>query len=296
MVSTQRSTGEMAQLLKEYGANIAMKLDAGGSSQLWYRGRALLDSDRGVANALLVFVENRPRHAAELIALAGLAWDDCGLSQETPVAHGTLAPAFRAHVPIIFFTGSLSRVTRTASESVDAVLEKHEGPRGLTAVLNRLIEAKQTPVRRFPRYRVRLPFILLLLPRLTVRRTVLSLLLVIFGYAITFDIDNIPAVVVDLDKLTSAASPEPPLQPAAATSSAAIDAEGEHELFGRFQALAADRTAIVISHRFSTVRLADRIAVLHGGRIEEIGSHKELVARGGRYAHLFGLQAAGYLD
>ncbi len=77
---------------------------------------------------------------------------------------------------------------------------------------------------------------------------------------------------------------------------AAIDAEGEHELFGRFQALAADRTAIVISHRFSTVRMADRIAVLHGGRLEELGSHKELIAQGGRYAHLFGLQAQGYQD
>src|SRR5512143_1299847 len=77
---------------------------------------------------------------------------------------------------------------------------------------------------------------------------------------------------------------------------AAIDAEGEHELFQRFQALAAERTAIVISHRFSTVRMADRIAVLHGGRLEEIGSHAELIARGGRYAHLFRLQAQGYLD
>ncbi len=77
---------------------------------------------------------------------------------------------------------------------------------------------------------------------------------------------------------------------------AAIDAEGEHELFQRFQALAADRTAIVISHRFSTVRIADRIAVLHGGRIEELGSHRELLAKGGRYAHLFNLQAQGYLD
>jgi ATP-binding cassette subfamily B protein/ATP-binding cassette subfamily C protein len=77
---------------------------------------------------------------------------------------------------------------------------------------------------------------------------------------------------------------------------AAIDAVAEHELFQRFQALAADRSAIVISHRFSTVRIADRIAVLHGGRLEELGTHRELVARGGRYAHLFGLQAAGYLD
>ncbi|HEY6004354.1 MAG TPA: ABC transporter ATP-binding protein [Anaeromyxobacter sp.] len=77
---------------------------------------------------------------------------------------------------------------------------------------------------------------------------------------------------------------------------AAIDAEGEHEMFQRFQALAADRTAIVISHRFSTVRIADRIAVLHGGRLEELGSHRDLLAVGGRYAHLFNLQAQGYLD
>ena len=77
---------------------------------------------------------------------------------------------------------------------------------------------------------------------------------------------------------------------------AAIDAEGEHELFQRFQALAADRTAIVISHRFSTVRIADRIAVLHGGRLEELGSHRDLLAKAGRYAHLFNLQAQGYVD
>ena len=77
---------------------------------------------------------------------------------------------------------------------------------------------------------------------------------------------------------------------------AAIDAEAEHELFQHFRQLAADRTAIVISHRFSTVRIADRIAVLHGGRLEELGTHRELVARGGRYAQLFRLQAQGYLD
>ncbi len=77
---------------------------------------------------------------------------------------------------------------------------------------------------------------------------------------------------------------------------AAIDAEAEHELFQRFKELSADRTAIVISHRFSTVRIADRIAVLHGGRLEELGTHRELVARGGRYAQLFRLQAQGYLD
>jgi ATP-binding cassette subfamily B protein/ATP-binding cassette subfamily C protein len=77
---------------------------------------------------------------------------------------------------------------------------------------------------------------------------------------------------------------------------ASIDAQAEHELFQRFQALAADRTAIVISHRFSTVRIADRIAVLHAGRLEELGTHRDLVAKGGRYANLFRLQAQGYLD
>jgi len=78
---------------------------------------------------------------------------------------------------------------------------------------------------------------------------------------------------------------------------AAVDAEAEHELFERFRALAADRTAIVISHRFSTVRtMADRIAVLHSGRIVELGSHRELLDLDGRYAHLFRLQAQGYLD
>jgi len=76
---------------------------------------------------------------------------------------------------------------------------------------------------------------------------------------------------------------------------ASIDAEAEHELFERFQALAADRTAIVISHRFSTVRLADRVAVFHGGRLEEVGTHEALLAADGRYAHLFRLQARGYL-
>ena len=77
---------------------------------------------------------------------------------------------------------------------------------------------------------------------------------------------------------------------------AALDAEAEHELFVRLQQLAADRTAIIISHRFSTVRRADRIAVLQEGRVEELGTHEELLARGGRYAHLFKLQASGYVS
>ncbi len=75
---------------------------------------------------------------------------------------------------------------------------------------------------------------------------------------------------------------------------AAIDAEAEVALFERFQTLSKDRTAIIISHRFSTVRMADRIAVLDAGRIVESGSHGDLIALGGRYARLFSLQAQGY--
>ena len=77
---------------------------------------------------------------------------------------------------------------------------------------------------------------------------------------------------------------------------ASLDAEAEHDLFVRLKALAADRSAILISHRFSTVRTADRIAVLQGGHISELGSHEALLARDGRYAHLFRLQASGYLS
>ncbi len=68
LVSTQRSTSRMAELLRDYGAYNALKLDGGGSSQLWYGGRTLLDGERDVANALLIFRENKPRHAAKLIA------------------------------------------------------------------------------------------------------------------------------------------------------------------------------------------------------------------------------------
>ena len=75
---------------------------------------------------------------------------------------------------------------------------------------------------------------------------------------------------------------------------AALDAEAEHAVFQRFRALAAGRTTILISHRFPTVRMADRILVLEAGRVIEDGSHADLLAAGRRYAHLFGLQAAGY--
>ena len=75
---------------------------------------------------------------------------------------------------------------------------------------------------------------------------------------------------------------------------AALDARAEAEVFARFGDLAAGRTAILISHRFSTVRRADRIVVLSDGAVLESGTHAELVAAGGRYADLFELQAAAY--
>lgn len=75
---------------------------------------------------------------------------------------------------------------------------------------------------------------------------------------------------------------------------AALDAKAEHDVFARFRELSAGRTAVLISHRFSTVRMADRILVLEGGRLLEEGSHAALMARGGRYAELFTLQAEGY--
>jgi len=75
---------------------------------------------------------------------------------------------------------------------------------------------------------------------------------------------------------------------------AALDARAEYEVFVRFNQLMAGRMAVVISHRFSTVRMADRIVVLGEGRVLEEGTHEELLAREGLYAELFEMQAAGY--
>ncbi|HEY4212031.1 MAG TPA: ABC transporter ATP-binding protein [Steroidobacteraceae bacterium] len=75
---------------------------------------------------------------------------------------------------------------------------------------------------------------------------------------------------------------------------AAMDAQAEAEVFEHFRQLARGRITILISHRFSTVRMADRIAVLDQGRIAEYGSHEELMKLDGTYAHLFKLQARGY--
>ena len=75
---------------------------------------------------------------------------------------------------------------------------------------------------------------------------------------------------------------------------AALDARSEFEVFQRFKELSEGKTAVLISHRFSSVRMADRILVLAEGRVEAMGTHQELLAQGGRYAELFELQAAGY--
>jgi len=80
---------------------------------------------------------------------------------------------------------------------------------------------------------------------------------------------------------------------------AALDAETEHALFERYTAAARrsasnGRIVVLVSHRFSTVRMADLIVVLDGARVAEVGSHDELMAAGGLYAELYAIQAAGY--
>lgn len=74
----------------------------------------------------------------------------------------------------------------------------------------------------------------------------------------------------------------------------ALDAEAEYEVFRRFGELMEGRIAVLISHRFSTVRMADRIVVLSEGKLLEMGSHAELIEKDGAYARLFNLQAEGY--
>jgi ATP-binding cassette subfamily B protein len=75
---------------------------------------------------------------------------------------------------------------------------------------------------------------------------------------------------------------------------ASLDARSEYEVFQRFAELTTDKMALLISHRFSTVRMADRIVVLENGQIAEQGSHKHLMALGARYASMFELQASSY--
>ena len=75
---------------------------------------------------------------------------------------------------------------------------------------------------------------------------------------------------------------------------AAMDAEAEMNIFNHFRSLTKDQMVVLISHRFSTVRMADKIIVMADGKIIEQGSHEQLLAEDGRYAHLFSLQAAGY--
>jgi ATP-binding cassette subfamily B protein len=75
---------------------------------------------------------------------------------------------------------------------------------------------------------------------------------------------------------------------------AALDARAEFEVFQRFKELIRGKTGVIISHRFSSVRMADRILVLVDGTVESAGTHEELLAQHGRYAELFELQAAGY--
>jgi ATP-binding cassette subfamily B protein len=74
----------------------------------------------------------------------------------------------------------------------------------------------------------------------------------------------------------------------------ALDARAETETFNRFIKLTKGKTSVIISHRFSTVRIADRIMVLKDGGILEVGTHEELIKNNSLYSELFNLQAAGY--
>ncbi len=76
--------------------------------------------------------------------------------------------------------------------------------------------------------------------------------------------------------------------------SAALDAAAEYEIFSKFATLTMGRMAILVSHRFSTVRMCERIVVFENGAVHEQGSHEQLLAQGGRYAHMFNLQASHY--
>lgn len=75
---------------------------------------------------------------------------------------------------------------------------------------------------------------------------------------------------------------------------AALDAQAEYDLYERFVDLVKGRTSVIISHRFSTVRMADAIAVLEDGQITEFGTHNELMTRNGSYAKLYTMQAQQY--
>jgi ATP-binding cassette, subfamily B, bacterial len=80
---------------------------------------------------------------------------------------------------------------------------------------------------------------------------------------------------------------------------AALDAETEHELFERYAAASksnerSGRITILVSHRFSTVRMADQIVVLDGAKVAEVGTHDELMSRDGPYSQLYGIQEAAY--